>query len=202
MLQKDLNLRISAEEALNSDWFYPLSKISLQLNPTNTEALTNLTKFHQVNYNQKNSNIRQLLLKYLSEQVKEIHNAQEISSLFKILDKNRDGKLSKDEIIDAMNALGLGFDIENIMEKIDFNADGFIEYSEFAIATQNWTQLLECEEIIKNLNEGSETITLNDLKKKLPMIGSLEWAEFLKEIDRNKDGVISLNELQKYLLND
>ena len=51
MLQKDLNLRISAEEALNSDWFYPLSKISLQLNPTNTEALTNLTKFHQVNYN-------------------------------------------------------------------------------------------------------------------------------------------------------
>ena len=39
------------------------------------------------------------------------------------------------------------------MEKIDFNADGFIEYSEFAIATQNWTQLLECEEIIKNLAE-------------------------------------------------
>ena len=57
---------------------------------------------------------------------------EDIRKLFKSLDKNGDGQLSKAELLDGYHTV-FGFAdesmIEEIMEKLDKNESGFIDYS-------------------------------------------------------------------------
>ena len=81
--------------------------------------------------------------------------------LFKSLDKNGDGQLSKAELLDGYHTV-FGFAdesmIEEIMEKLDKNESGFIDYSgtqwvflnnkiEFVVAVMNKQKVLSQERL-------------------------------------------------------
>lgn len=66
---------------------------------------------------------------------------ENLSKIFKALDKNGDGKLSKDEILEGYNSFfGKHMereDLEKLFEAADIDKSGFIDYSEFVIASMN-----------------------------------------------------------------
>jgi len=64
-----------------------------------------------------------------------------LAKIFKAIDKNGDGKLSKDEILDGYEEhFGKHLDeddLDRLFGAVDIDGSGFIDYSEFIMATMN-----------------------------------------------------------------
>ena len=73
--------------------------------------------------------------------------------LFQAIDKNGDGRLSKEELLDGcLKAFGKKMtkeQIDAIFEKVDIDLSGSIDYNEFLLATINESKILSQ----KNLKE-------------------------------------------------
>ena len=129
----------------------------------------------------------------------------EIGKMFKELDEDGNGKLSKDELAAACTKFGLISleDVDQIFEKCDMDGSGFIDYSEFLAVSMTWSKVLKQEKIkmiFEFFHAGKNgNLTLEELKSYFPQASEEEWKEFLSQIDTNGDGDISLEEFRDYL---
>ena len=75
-----------------------------------------------------------------------------MDKIFKALDKNGDGKLSKEEMLEGYD-LFFGKNnldkegIEAMFDSVDTDKSGFLDYSEFVIASMNEKTLLTNEKL-------------------------------------------------------
>lgn len=76
---------------------------------------------------------------------------ENLARIFKAIDKNGDGKLSKEEIMVGYEEFfGKTLDkndIEKMFDSVDIDKSGYIDYSEFVIAAMNEKQLLTNEKL-------------------------------------------------------
>jgi calcium-dependent protein kinase len=74
-----------------------------------------------------------------------------MAKIFKAIDKNGDGKLSKEEIFDGYDKFfGKNMekeDLEKMFDAVDIDRSGFIDYSEFVVASMNEKTLLTNEKL-------------------------------------------------------
>lgn len=72
---------------------------------------------------------------------------------FKDIDKDNDGVIEKDELLEVMKShKGENFpidELERIIELVDTNESGHIDFTEFLVAASNEEQLL-CRERLEN----------------------------------------------------
>eukprot|EP00434_Breviolum_minutum_P040351 symbB.v1.2.035854.t1/scaffold4926.1/size34206/3 len=136
---------------------------------------------------------------------------------FEALDANGDGFLTSEELKDGMAKANLehllaGVDLEAIMEGVDADGSGLIDYTEFLAATLDKKCYLQ-EDVCYTAfsvfdQDGDGHITLEELKKILEN-GSVDEAmqgrnseEILKVVDTNGDGSIDFEEFMAMMRGD
>ncbi|OMJ89774.1 hypothetical protein SteCoe_8044 [Stentor coeruleus] len=123
MLTYNDSTRITAQKALNSPWIQQNLKNLNLVSNLNTGSLTKIS-----------SQFKQAILMFIVSFALSKYCIRELTLILKKLDKNRDGKLSIEELKEAYNKVNKNRrakDFEDIINAIDKDKIGFIKYKDF-----------------------------------------------------------------------
>ena len=126
-LVQDITKRITIQEALNHRFFSDL-KASTKYTKEEKIKLINLKHLT------KHSKFYQLVLTYLSHNFSDNKLLNELTKLYDKLDRNCDYKITKAELFKAYKDADIPMteeEIDNIMNSIDFDKNGTVDYEEF-----------------------------------------------------------------------
>jgi len=127
---------------------------------------------------------------------------EQISSIFRAMDVNNDGKLSREEIKRGyFECFGRTIDdkeISEIFERVDMDKNGMIDYTEFLVATIKEENLLNVKNLQAAFNmfdkEGKGTISIENIKTLLgqgkDVMNDKLFKQIMREVDENGDGQI------------
>mmetsp|Transcript_81879 Transcript_81879/g.258279 ORF Transcript_81879/g.258279 Transcript_81879/m.258279 type:complete len:513 (-) Transcript_81879:40-1578(-) len=203
MLRVNPKDRLTAEQALNHIWTKrkaPSGNVPLQQG-----LLDNLRSFRSQN------KLMKAALHIIAGQLSE-HQIKNLRETFIKLDGNGDGLLTLRELAEGLRQAGLEElppDMQDIMEGVDSDGSGVIDYTEFVAASLERRLYLQedvcwCAFKVFDLNSDG-MITLDELKKVLndedveEAVGVQTTREILKEIDRNGDGSIDFQEFMSMM---
>ncbi|KAK6463522.1 calmodulin [Scheffersomyces coipomensis] len=131
--------------------------------------------------------------------------------VFRLFDKNNDGTIDQNELKTVMRALNhdpTQTEIEELIDHVDINKDGKIDFREFILILakhlKDTDEELELIEVFKIFDQdGDGKINSNELKYILFTIGEQlqdsQINEMIEEADLNKDGVIDIDEFRELL---
>lgn len=198
MLTLGSRRRPSAEEVLNDKW---VQKHITSLHENRTlasSALSNLKSFRL------NCKVRTALLSYLVSNISSSKEQDELILVFQAIDKNGDGKISMEELRASYDSIGLGVDnVEEIMKSCDVDRNGYIDFTEFCIAAQNWEMQISKSQIEKLFNmydqDSSGSLTVQEMKSYLGPQLSGELIECIAEADKDGSGTVDLAEFKEFI---
>jgi len=193
--------RISAREALNDKWIQA-NAISA---PISQKALKNLSDFSTRN------KLKQAILTFIVTQMTSQSEKDELQRTFQALDKDGNGVLTKEELIDGYRKVfadksDAEAEVRRIIEEVDINNSGYIDFTEFVVAAMNREKLLSAkklEQAFAMFDQDSDGfITRAELAN---VMGGIEldddqWKALVEEVDTNKDGKISQDEFMNLLI--
>ena len=127
-----------------------------------------------------------------------------LQKVFEVFDSDCDGKITSNELKriykEELNEDLSMEELRAIMKNVDLDQSGSIDYSEFIMATINRKRLLDRENLentFKLFDKDSDGfLTIPELKLAFSEIelDNAEWKAIVKEVDKNGDGQISLEE--------
>lgn len=204
MLTFEPDERPSASVLVNHRWFDILG--SKSRGAISKDLGARLRTFRSV------SKLKKLALTLIATRMKD-EDIAELKNTFSTLDKDNNGTLTANEIKDGMlrNKVEIPADIDDIIENLDTDGSGHIDYTEFIAAT-----LTKKEYFVENAmrvafrtfdlnNDG--LITKSELLQVLGEVGSSGIGfgvadEMIRDADRNGDGAISFEEFREVLAAD
>ena len=206
MMNVNYNARISAKDSLAHPWLQNATRT--HLNPEYASPLLrNLQNFRA------KQKLKKATLNFISAQLTTKEEREEMIELFKSLDIDQNGTLSKDEVkIGFTKMFGhtvedIDGEIERIVKEVDANHSGEIDYTEFISAALSRQQLLSKQRLeiaFKTFDiDNSGAIDADELKAVLGKYNNFDdsfWHELIRECDLNGDGVIDLAEFTKMML--
>jgi calcium-dependent protein kinase len=130
-------------------------------------ALSNLKSFRA------DQKLKQATFAFIASQLLTKSEKENLARIFKAIDKNGDGKLSKEEIFDGYEQFfGKSMDkndIDKMFDAVDIDKSGFIDYSEFVVASMNEKNLLTNEKLMSAFRmfdkDGSGFISSDEIKE-------------------------------------
>jgi calcium-dependent protein kinase len=197
--------RLSAHDALASPWI----KQNLQRQQFGDEvkraALDGLKTF------QKSSKLRDAVNTFITTQCVSLADTKELRKVFKDMDKNGDGRLSREELLEyyskEMGPDQAAEEVTRIMTQVDTDNSGFVDYTEFIKATIDFKTITNTGFLKRAFEvfdkDGNGTISANELKRLLAGGNVCEdtiWNEIIKNVDSNGDGEIDYREFEKIIL--
>jgi len=139
-------------------------------------ALSNMQKFHAQN------KLKQAIYALLVSQQLPKGEKGRIDELFRALDLDCDGKLTKEEV--QLGYLLLfeknlsDFTVNDMFSRVDVDRNGYIEYSEFVMAAMNEKSLLCIERVLwafdKFDRDGDGMISVEDMNTVLTFVGAVD----------------------------
>ncbi len=145
MLTYDPRKRYSAQQALNHPWIKKHCQQTFDKDFT-IELLNNMRNF------KTQHKLQEAALTYIASQLTTSQEKEKLQNTFIMLDLNGDGRLSTDEIITAFKRFfdadfPVEKETESIMSQLDIDNNGYIDYTEFVLATINKKRLLSKERL-------------------------------------------------------
>jgi len=145
--------------------------------------------------------LKQATLAFIASQLLGQEEKDYLEKIFKALDKNGDGHLSKEEILEGYEEhFGVPIneeEVDRMMKNVDLDGNGVIEYTEFVMATMNEKNMISNEKLRAAFNmfdkDGSGTISPDEIKEVLGFDSSISQDaldKIIKEVDENGDGEI------------
>lgn len=197
--------RITASDAIQHSWIASQSKGEKVLHQLiATESLMQLKKFMVVQ-KLKQAAMSIIVTQFLNEAEK-----KQQQELFQAIDKNGDGKLSKEELLEGcVKVFGKQMSVEqidSIFSKVDMDMSGAIDYNEFLLATINESKILSEKNLREAFNfmdrDSNGFITLEEIRDVLDQSKEVpedQWRMIVKEVDRDNDGKICFEEFSEMM---
>jgi calcium-dependent protein kinase len=203
MLEFNPNTRSSASDCLGHRWLTDNTKKNLD-QKFSIKCLNNMKKFHA------ERKLQQAALTYIVNHLLSKEEKNELLELFQAFDKNGDGVLSKEEIFEGYKSI-LGEveaskEVERIMNEVDIDRSGTIDYNEFVMAATNRQNILNKEKLEATFKmfdkDGSGSISSEEIRSFLgnSFTDQKSLDAIIKEVDVNGDGEISLVEFKDMML--
>ena len=198
MLIYDPKKRPNAAECLKHPFFHRNNILRDDIN-NYSEIVTNMMDFKTKYTFQK------AIFIYLSNFLEIKEEKKRLKKLFKKVDTDENGEITKDELYDMYskfyNRPVAEKIVNQILENIDFNKGKTIDFSEFCTANYNYKKLINDEKIKEIFmmidTEQNGHITENDLNEFFHFTEIKEEKKFVKdminEVDEKKTGKISFN---------
>jgi calcium-dependent protein kinase len=203
MLEFNPANRYSASECLNHKWLTDNTKKTIDPK-FSIKCLNNMKRFHA------ERKLQQAALTYIVNHLLSKEEKNELLELFQAFDKNGDGVLSKEEIYEGYkNILGeveAAKEVERIMNEVDIDRSGTIDYNEFVMAATNRQNMLNKEKLEATFKmfdkDGSGSISSEEIRSFLgnSFTDQKSLDAVIKEVDANGDGEISLVEFKDMML--
>jgi calcium-dependent protein kinase len=200
------NKRISIEEVLKHEFF------SDDLNPNNIfeEQVESKNVLMSIKNYSAQPKIYQTVLAFLSHNFAEKGQLNKLKKIFYKIDLNLDGKLSKEELYTAYKEAGMEMpkeELDKVVESIDFDGNGYIEYEEFIRVTIPKEQLFTDANLRTAFDmfdlDKNGTISLTEFKEILGLGKNKDInvnKELLKEIPIKGNEEINFEQFKKILL--
>ena len=200
LLEYDPEKRLSAGQALENHWLQTMSeKINDEIVLSN-DIITNLNKFKSI------VTLQKATLAFLANQISINQEIQKLKDEFDKIDENKDGEISKDELIKCLETMYPKAEAikrtNEIFDEIDFNNDNSISFSEFLTVNMKKEKLLNEDMLIKAFKlfdlDGNGYITINELKETMPLqiTNNQQWIDLIEEVDKDGDCQISFDEFK------
>ena len=205
LLVKNIHKRLSAKSALQHRWIKNMDFLNHQINNRDLTAIIgNLKKFSATH------KLQQATLAFIVHNLISKEDTDILRKCFILFDSNGDGHLDKEEMINGLSLIlpkeEAKREVERIMEIIDVDGNGFIEYEEFLTASLDKKKILTTGNVKTVFRifdkDDSGKITPDELKMVLgqdAVIDDNVWTQLIHEIDINEDGEISFYEFDKMM---
>ena len=209
LLEKNIDKRLSAKEALNHPWFekYGGRKVFCNYKPEDIKPYIN----NLFNY-KFNSKLQELVIAFLVHNLSNNDETLIILKMFRHFNKKGDCKLTKKELTEALYSYKNKDEVDEmaeiIFQRLDGDNNGFIEYEEFLRACVDKKTLMTKKKLkyaFKFLDKNNSN-TLNAKKiisafltksnKEIEAIFNIT----LKEVDKDNDGIINFNEFVELMM--
>ncbi|OMJ89269.1 hypothetical protein SteCoe_8564 [Stentor coeruleus] len=204
LLVKNPASRLSAFEALNHKW------LSIAEEKIDTKALSSTMKqlqsLHEV------SKLKEVFTTFMISQLSKSSNLKKFENIFFAIDTDRNGVITKDELINQlckeMPREKAEQEAKKMLSVIDNDGSGEIDYTEFLRVTIDEETLLTKDNLKKAFmyfdKDSSEAIEKDEIREWLStgdIIPEEVVNELMGEADVNGDGTIDLTEFEALLIN-
>lgn len=205
LLHLDYTERISAEEALKHPWFQTIQSSDSKVSRNLIEALNHLGCYAST------SKLIDAIQGFIARQVVTHKETKDLVEVFRALDSNWDGKLSKDELFKyykkSMPENDAQTMVDNIFSASDSDGSGFIEFSEFIRSSMDHNNLVSKKNLetafkmIDYDNNGKlNRLEIQSMLDGTSLSGDKKWMKLLTMADKNNDGDIDMKEFYDMLL--
>ncbi|XP_059306887.1 calmodulin-like protein 3 [Lycium ferocissimum] len=137
----------------------------------------------------------------------------ELRRVFHMFDRNGDGKITRKELSDSLQNLGIyipEMELVQMIEKIDINGDGFVDMEEFGTLYQSIMDERDEEEDMREAfnvfdQNGDGYITVEELRSVLSSLGlkqgkTLEDCKrMIMKVDVDGDGMVDYKEFRQMM---
>jgi calcium-dependent protein kinase len=196
--------RYTAEQALNHRWIKEKAPDGTSVSLADN-FVDNLRSFRSQN------KLKKAALHIIANQLNE-DQIKALRQTFSALDNNGDGQLTAAEMKEGLSKAGLNDipdDMQQILQDIDTDGSGVIDYTEFLAATLDKRMYLQenvCWEAFGKFDkDGNGQISLDELKEVLGdeqvqgMVGHQSAEELMAQIDHDKSGSINFEEFMQMM---
>ncbi|CAD8080417.1 unnamed protein product [Paramecium sonneborni] len=195
MLSSNPQMRPTASEVINNPIFSNRAKII-------TKPNKQLSK-HMKDFKQQ-SQMQSAMLNYIAENMLQEQDKKRLMEEFQKFDLNKDGQLTKEELLKVYNTMYSSEqatqEVEAIFSKIDQNGSGRIDYSEFVIATIDQKKYFNREKLLTLFQQidrdHSGQLSKLEVKKLLRdmQVPQEKLDQLSKQLDHDGDGQITQEE--------
>jgi len=203
--------RLSAEEALHSDWIEKFTgktntnnSLNRNLNCLNFKKYINIMKKFKYTDTLHLSSLAFLV--HFSETTEEMVT---LLKIFKTLDKKGNGRITYNELKEGMNSI-LGKyitenELENVFQVMDQDKNGYIEYEEFVRVCIDQNSLFSDKNLkiaFDNFDSDKNGyLSLDELRKFLGSNNQEYYSALVEHVDENNDSKISYKDYSKMMKN-
>lgn len=205
MLTYNFDQRPSAEDLLKDSWITQNAPNATVNKDKAEKVLKNLQSF---NANQK---LMEITISYIVNQLISQEEIKDLKNVFLNLDKNGDGKLSYEEILEGFvkvyGEASAEASADHIFSTLKKTNRDFITYEEFITASMDRSKVLTEQKIDaafrlfdKNGDGFISPLEIKNVIGKYSHQTDEYWMNLVKEVDQNGDGEISLDEFKSLMM--
>jgi len=209
LIEKDVNKRLSAKEALNHEWFKKYNGRKLFGNFQEKDIQPYINNLFNYTFNSK---IQQLVIAFLVHNLPHTESSHNILKMYRYFNKAGDCRLTKEELKNGLNKYRnegeVNEKVDNLFLLLDGDNNGYIEFEEFLRACIDKKEILNDEYLkyaFKFLDKQNKNMLSAQQINSAFLVGNNKLFEIaitnaLNEVDENGDGMINFEEFKILML--